>query len=72
MLEENIVTIINNVILSQAIDKTRLIFLESIFIINNKPTTNVQTASFDILPSVRVIGKKSETTGLPIGNDVNA
>jgi hypothetical protein len=66
MLEEN------NVILSHAIDKKRLQFLEAIFIINNKPTINVQTASFDIPPSVRVIGKKSETMGLAVGNDVNS
>jgi hypothetical protein len=66
MLEENIV------ILSHAIDKKRLQFLEAIFIINSKPTMNVQTTFFDILPSVRVIRKKSETTGLAVGNDVNA
>jgi hypothetical protein len=65
MLEEN------TIILSHAKDKKRLQFLEAIFIINNKPTMNVQMTSFDILPSVRVSRKKNETTGLAVGNDVN-
>lgn len=64
MLEEN------TVILSHAPDKKRLQFLEAIFIVNNKPAMNVQTASFDILPSVRIIRKKNEATGLAVGNDV--
>jgi hypothetical protein len=66
MLEEN------TIILSRAIDKKRLQFLVAIFIINNKLTMNVKMTYFDILPSIRVLRKKSATTGLAVGNDVNA
>jgi PHD/YefM family antitoxin component YafN of YafNO toxin-antitoxin module len=53
----------NTVILARASDHFRLKFLEAVFILNNRPNLNVQTASFDLLPSVRVIRKRCETTG---------
>ena len=53
----------HTVILAHVEDRKRLQFLEAIFIINEKPTMNVQVASFDVLPSLCVVGRKSEGGG---------
>jgi hypothetical protein len=49
----------NTSILAQASDKKRLQFLEAIFITEKKPSLNIQSSSFDILPSNKI--KKNKT-----------
>ena len=50
----------HTVILAQAGDRKSLQFLEAICVIHEKPTMNVQMASFNVLLSLRVIRKKNE------------
>jgi hypothetical protein len=44
----------NTTILTQASDKKRLQYLEAIFIIEKKPSLNIQSSSFEVLQSNKI------------------